>query len=87
MNLPPVKSEMADVKFDEGFLRTLAKRINAKYFYAEDLDEDVKQVFKAHTRQKTSRQMTSVWPNWLLLIILCAFLSFSWFLRRAIGLV
>ncbi len=87
VNLPPVKSEMADVKFDEGFLRALAKRINARYLYAGDVDEDVKHIFKAHTRQKTSSQMTSIWPNWLLLIILCTFLSFSWFLRRAIGLV
>ena len=87
VNLPTVKSEMANVKFDEGFLRTLAKRINARYLYAGDVDEDVKHIFKAHTRQKTSSQMTSIWPNWLLLIILCTFLSFSWFLRRAIGLV
>jgi hypothetical protein len=87
VNLPPVRDEMANVEFDETFLRMLAKRMNARYLYAEDVDEDTKQIFQAHTMQNSSRQMTSIWPNWLLLIILCTILSFSWFLRRAIGLV
>ena len=87
VNLPPVQTEMANVEFDEKFLRSLAKRLNAKYIYADDIDEDVAQTFKAQTRTYSSRRMTSIWPNWFLLLVLCTLLSFNWFLRRAIGLV
>ena len=87
VNLPPVQTEMANVEFDEKFLRTLAKRLNAVYLYADDIDENVAQIFKSQTREYSSRRMTSIWPNWLLLLVLCALLSVNWFLRRAIGLV
>jgi hypothetical protein len=86
-NLPPVRTEMADVEFDENFLRTLAKRLNAAYLYADDMDENVAQTFKAQTRTSGSRRMASIWPNWLLLLVLCTLLSVNWFLRRAVGLV
>ncbi len=87
VNLPPAQTEMANVGFDENFLRTLAKRLNAKYLYANNIDKNVTQIFEAQTRTYSSRRMTSIWPNWLLLLVLCALLSVNWFLRRAIGLV
>jgi hypothetical protein len=87
VNLPPAKSEMTDTELDEKFLQALAKKINGKYFHADDVDENIAQMFETQTRMGSSRQMTSIWPNWLLLIILCILLSISWFLRRAIGLV
>ncbi|MBN1806353.1 MAG: hypothetical protein JW837_13980 [Sedimentisphaerales bacterium] len=87
VNPQPVKSEMEDVEFDETFLKALAKKLNGRYYYTEDVDEDVKQIFKAYTRQNSSQRMASIWPNWFLLLILCGILSFNWFLRRAVGLV
>jgi hypothetical protein len=78
---------MANVELDEKFLRTLAERLNAEYLYADDIDENVTQTFEAQTRTYSSRRMTSIWPNWLLLLVLCTLLSVNWFLRRAIGLV
>ncbi len=87
VNLPPIQSEMANIEFDEKFLRSLAKRLNARYLYADDIDENITQTFKTQTRTYSSRQMTRIWPNWLLLLVLCALLSVNWFLRRAIGLV
>ena len=33
------------------------------------------------------RRMTSIWPNWFLLAILCILLTTGWFIRRSIGLV
>lgn len=87
VNLPPVQTEMNYIELDEEFLKSLAKKLNGKYFHADDLDEDVRQIFKAQTRIGSSRRMTSIWPSWPLLLILCALLSASWFLRRAIGLV
>lgn len=87
VNLPPVQTEMANVELDEKFLRTLAERLSAEYLYADDIDENVTQTFEAQTRTYSSRRMTSIWPNWLLLLVLCTLLSVNWFLRRAIGLV
>ncbi|MHC4328395.1 MAG: hypothetical protein ACYSWW_09775 [Planctomycetota bacterium] len=87
VNLPPAKSEMTDTELDEKFLQALAKKVSGKYFHADDVDENIAKMFEAQTRMGSSRQMTSIWPNWLLLIILCILLSISWFLRRAIGLV
>jgi hypothetical protein len=86
-NLPPVRTEMTNVEFDEKFLRTLTKRLNAGYLYADDIDENAAQTFEAQARTYGSRRMASIWPNWLLLVVLCTLLSINWFLRRAVGLV
>jgi len=87
VNLPPAQTEMANVEFDEEFLRALAKRLNARYLYAGDIDKNVTQMFEAQTRTYSSHRMASIWPNWLLLLVLCTLLGVNWFLRRAIGLV
>lgn len=87
VNLPPAQTEMANVELDEEFLRALAKRLNARYLYAGDIDKNVTQMFEAQTRTYSSRRMASIWPNWLLLLVLCTLLGVNWFLRRAIGLV
>ena len=86
-NLPPARSEMTNIELDEKFLQALAKKVNGKYFHADDVDENVAQVFEARAGAGTTRRMTSIWPNWLLLAILCMLLSLGWFLRRSIGLV
>jgi len=87
VNLPPVKTEMANVELDEKFLRELAGKLDGKYFYADDVDGDITKMFEAQTRMGSSRRMTSIWPGWPLLFVLCMILSVSWLLRRAIGLV
>jgi hypothetical protein len=87
VNLPPVKSEMTDTELDEKFLRELAGRLNGKYFYANDVGDDIGKMFEAQTQVGSSRMMTSVWPNWPLLFVLCVVLSIGWFVRRAIGMV
>lgn len=87
VNLPPAQTEMANVELDEEFLRALAKRLNARYLYAGDIDKNVTQMFEAQTRTYSSHRMTSIWPNWLLLLVLCTLLGVNWFLRRTIGLV
>jgi len=87
INLPPIKTEMSHVELDEPFLQSLAKKLNGKYYHADEIDENVTELFEAQTQIGTSRRMTSIWPSWPLLLILCVLLSASWFLRRAIGLV
>jgi hypothetical protein len=87
VNLPPVKSEMTNTELDEKFLRELTGRLNGKYFYADDVGSNVNKMFNAQTQVGSSRTMTSIWPNWPLLFVLCMLLSISWFVRRAIGMV
>jgi len=87
VNLPPAQTEMANVELDEKFLQALSKRLKGKYFYVVDIDENVTQMFEVQTRVGSSTRMTSVWPTWPLLLVLCLLLSVSWFLRRAVGLV
>jgi hypothetical protein len=87
VNLPPSKSEMTNIELDEKFLRELAVKLNGKYFYADDVSDDVGQMFEAQALIGSSRSITSVWPCWPLLFVLCIILGVSWFLRRAIGLV
>jgi len=87
VNLPPVKTEMTNVELDEIFLRELAGKLNGRYFYADDVDGDTAKMFEAQMSVGSSRRMTSIWPAWPLLIVLCIVLSVSWLLRRAIGLV
>lgn len=86
-NLSPARNEMSNVGLDEEFLWALAKKVNGKYFHIDDLADDAWQMFEARTGTVGSRQMTSIWPNWFLLAILCVLLSASWFVRRSIGLV
>ena len=78
---------MSHIELDQKFLQSLAKKINGKYFHADQIDEDVTELFETQSRIGSSRRMTSIWPNWPLLLILCGLLSANWFLRRAIGLV
>lgn len=87
VNLPPTKNEMSNVELDEEFLQSLAMKLHGKYFHADEIDENVTQMFEAQTQIGSSRRMTSIWPTWPLLLVLCGLLSASWFLRRAIGLV
>jgi len=86
-NLPPVRDEMSCVDLDEPFLRTLAERIHARYVHIDDLKKDAADLFVARRQVGTTETVSSVWPQWPLLIILCVLLSAGWFIRRAIGLV
>ena len=87
VNLPPVRTEMTDTNLDQEFLRTLAKKVNGKYVHIDDVDENIAQMFEARAGVISSRRMTSIWPNWFLLAVLCALICLNWFLRRSIGLV
>jgi hypothetical protein len=87
VNLSPVKSEMTNIELDEKFLRELAGKLDGKYFYVNDVSDNVGQMFEAQARVGSTRSITSVWPGWPLLLILCFILGVSWFIRRAIGLV
>ena len=87
VNLPPIEGEMTNIELDEKFLRELAGKLGGKYFYADDVGDDIEQMFEAQTRIGSSQSITSVWPGWALLFVLCLILGVSWFIRRAIGLV
>src|SRR4030042_4131055 len=86
-NLPLVKTEMTNVELDEKFLRELARRLDCRYFYADDVGDDIVKMFESQTQVGITRRMTSIWPGWPLLVVLCMVLSASWLLGRAIGLV
>ncbi|MEJ2648549.1 MAG: hypothetical protein P8016_09110 [Sedimentisphaerales bacterium] len=87
VNLPSRKTEMSDTQFNEQFLEALAKQLNAEYVYADDVDSDIINQFDAQTQAGHTRQITSIWPNWLLWGLLCLVLGLEWFIRRAKGLV
>lgn len=87
VNLPPTRTEMTTTDLDEAFLRALAKKVNGKYFHIDEIEGDPAQMLESRAGTATSRSLTSIWPNWLLLATLCALLSINWFLRRSIGLV
>ena len=87
VELPPVRAEMTNTDLDEQFLQALAGKVNGKYYHVDDVEDNVAQIFEARAGVVGSRRMTSIWPNWFLLVVLCIMLSLSWFLRRSIGLV
>ncbi len=86
-NLPPVRDEMACVDLDEPFLKSLADRVRARYVHIDNLDENAAKLFVPKHQVGVTETVTSVWPRWSLLLILCVLLSAGWFIRRAIGLV
>ncbi|UCF16572.1 MAG: hypothetical protein JSW59_03750, partial [Phycisphaerales bacterium] len=87
VELPPVRAEMTNTDLDEQFLQALAKKVKGEYYHVDDVEENVSQIFKARGNIVGSRRMTSIWPNWFLLAVLCSLLCLSWLLRRSIGLV
>jgi hypothetical protein len=87
VNLSPIEGEMTNIEFDEKFLIELAGKLGDKYCYADQVGDEVGRMFEAQARVGTSRSIISVWPSWSLLVVLCALLGVSWFIRRAIGMV
>ncbi len=87
VNLPMPRSEMDNIELDRKFLRNFAKRLDGKYFDADNINEDLVGMFEAATKGQSFSHMVSVWPRWPLLLALCLILSLCWFTRRAIGLV
>lgn len=85
--LPAVRDEMSCVDLDEPFLRSLAERMKARYIHIDDLSEKAAETFESRRQAGTIERVTSVWPRWPLLVVLCLLLSAGWFIRRAIGLV
>jgi hypothetical protein len=86
-NLPAAPDEMSCVDLDEQFLRALAERMKARYVHIDDLDEKAASQFVGRRQSGVTEIVTSVWPRWPLLAVLCGLLSIGWFVRRAIGLV
>jgi hypothetical protein len=87
VNLPLPETEMTNVELDEKFLRALGKKLDGKYFNGREVTEDVAEMFEAETCVAGTSRMVSVWPNWLLFLVLCLVLVAGWFLRRSVGLV
>ena len=87
VNLPACKNEMSDTKFNEKFLQELAVQLNGTYIYADDVTNETIKMFDARMQTGQAKQTESIWPDWLLWGILCSFLSFEWYIRRAKGLV
>lgn len=87
VELSPVKSEMTNTDLDEKFLQALAGKVNGKYYHVDEVKENIAQIFVDKAKTIGSRRMTSIWPNWFLLMFLCGILCLGWFLRRSIGLV
>jgi hypothetical protein len=87
VNLPPRRTEMSDTRLNEKFLQTLAEQIKGTYMHADDIQGDMGKMFDSKTHLGTAQSMTSIWPSWFLLALLCVILSLEWFLRRAKGLM
>jgi hypothetical protein len=86
-NLPPIRDEMSETDLDEPFLKALAQRLGAKYLHIDDVDSQIARAFTAKQQIGATQEVTSAWPRWPLLLLLCLLLSIKWFLRRSIGLV
>lgn len=84
-NLPLPRTEMDSVELDREFLQDLAHRMGGQYLDAADVDRGTADMFAA-TSKAAESHMASIWACWPLLMILCALLSVSWFLRRSVGL-
>ncbi len=86
-NLPAVQDEMSDTDLDEPFLKAIAQRLGARYLHVDAVNDQIARAFTAQQQIGTTQEITSAWPRWPLLLLLCLLLSTKWFLRRSIGLV
>jgi hypothetical protein len=86
-NLPPLRDEMSRVDLDEPFLQALARRTGARYLHLDEIDRKTAGVFVPKHQVGVTETVSSLWPKWPVLILLCLLLSVGWFIRRAIGLV
>jgi len=85
-SLPRPRMEMDRVESDRKFLQALAKRVGGEYRDVAALEADASSIFPAASRSYEGG-FQSAWRTWPLLVALCVFLSATWFIRRAIGLV
>jgi hypothetical protein len=87
MTLPEVRDEMSCVDLDEPFLRALAQRVHGRYLHIDEVSTETAKLFVAKHQTGVQETISSVWPRWPFLGLLCLLLSAGWFIRRATGLV
>ena len=55
----------------KNFSVSLPESSMVNIFYADDVGDDIAKMFEAQTLVGSSRRMTSIWPGWPLLFVLC----------------
>ena len=86
VHLPSVQTEMSRIRLNEPELLDLSRAMQGEYVHVDDVDQTLFERFKGRTALSPSVKVTSQWPRWVWLCLLCVLLCAGWSVRRSLGM-
>ncbi len=87
IDLPQKKNEMSEPRANKQFLEKLARHTGAKYINSSKVTQKDASIFRVERTITRTKEISSIWQKWSILIFICCLLTFNWFIRRTVGLV
>ena len=86
VRLPSVTTEMSRIRLNEPRLQDLSRAMQAEYVSIDDVDQTTFERFKGRSALNPTVKVTSQWPRWGVLCLLCMLLCAGWSVRRSLGM-
>lgn len=86
VRLPSVRTEMSRIQLNEPGLADLSQAMQAEYVNINKVDRSTFERFEGRRTLSPTMLVTSQWPRWIVLCLLCVLLCASWSIRRSLGM-
>jgi hypothetical protein len=86
VRLPSVRTEMSRIELNRPGLRDLSQAMRAEYVPLDQVNQSTFDRFEGQRTLSPAKLVTSQWPRWILLCLLCVLLCTGWTIRRSLGM-
>jgi len=86
VRLSSLQTEMSRVQLNEPMLQDLSRAMHGEYIHISDVEPSVFDRFEGRRVLTPIVKVTSVWPRWSALCVLCVLLCLGWSVRRSLGM-